>query len=389
MKKRIIVFVVITISIVCVLVYNFYTKRNNVLASSSENLEYKISKAEKIEIEEIINGNIPEENSDEYKVEEIILEYTTIYRNNSSLANGSIQVVQEGREGIQEVVIKTTEVEGEIIEEQISSKIIKSSVEKIVEVGTGNFVSKKAKVGDVVYISSDRAELKLEPNNESEKMITLGKDEEVRIEEIVSSWYKVSVGQRIGYVKIESTTTKKEIVDDVIVEENNTNINSNISMSINLSKPSGLSLSQFEKVLTDSKDVNGIFKINAKYFYYMEEQYGINGIFVAAVGVHESAWGTSKISLDKNNLFGYGAYDSDPYNGAYSFDNYAEGIDLVSRVFVKYYLHPKGTSIYGGETAVATYYNGATLSGVNTRYATDKNWANAVFKHMEYLYNKL
>ena len=62
---------------------------------------------------------------------------------------------------------------------------------------------------------------------------------------------------------------------------------------------------------------------------------------------------------------------------------------MIARVFVKYYLNPKGTPIYGGETAAGTYYEGATLSAVNKRYATDKNWANGVYKWMTYLYNKL
>ena len=82
---------------------------------------------------------------------------------------------------------------------------------------------------------------------------------------------------------------------------------------------------------------------NAKYFYYIEKQYNINGIFVASIGIHESNWGTSKISKDKKNLFGYGAYDTNPYNGAYNFSNYSESIDLIARVLVKYYLNPKGT----------------------------------------------
>ena len=47
------------------------------------------------------------------------------------------------------------------------------------------------------------------------------------------------------------------------------------------------------------------------------------------------------------------------------------------------------TSIYGGETAIGTYYNGATLNGINKKYASDKNWANSVYSHMQYLYNKL
>ena len=163
----------------------------------------------------------------------------------------------------------------------------------------------------------------------------------------------------------------------------------NLDFNMALNKPSGFTLEQFTKALTDEKDKNKIFENNAKYFYYIEKQYNINGMFVAAVGIHESAWGTSKIALNKNNLFGYGAYDSNPYNGAYTFDDYAEAIDLVSRVFVKFYLNPKGTTIYDGQAASGKYYSGNTLSAVNKRYATDKNWANGVFSHMQYLYNKI
>ena len=61
----------------------------------------------------------------------------------------------------------------------------------------------------------------------------------------------------------------------------------------------------------------------------------------------------------------------------------------MARVFVKYYLNPAGTSIYGGEKALGTYYNGPNLSGINKKYATDKNWANGVFTQMKFLYNNL
>ena len=155
-----------------------------------------------------------------------------------------------------------------------------------------------------------------------------------------------------------------------------------------LNKPSGFTLEQFKKVLTDSKDKNKIFEKNAEYFYYIEKEYGINGIFVASIGIHESAWGTSKIAKNKYNLFGYGAYDSNPYNGAYKFENYSESIDLIARVLVKYYINPKGTDIYDNQKANGKYYNGNTLSGVNKKYATDKNWANCVYKYMKYLYGK-
>lgn len=157
-----------------------------------------------------------------------------------------------------------------------------------------------------------------------------------------------------------------------------------------LDSPSGLTLEQFKNILSGiSADKNRIFENNAEYFYYAEKQYGVNGIFLIAVGIHESGWGTSYIALNKRNLFGYGAYDSSPYSSAYSYNDYAESIDLIARVFVKYYLKPSGTQIYDGNIASGTYYNGATLTGVNTKYATDKNWANAVYSYMKMLYERI
>ena len=231
-------------------------------------------------------------------------------------------------------------------------------------------------------------------NNESEKVGTLLQNAKVELLEINNDWYKVHSNGITGWVKSEALTY---INPNLTIEEiensyggiTKTTALSNLSFNMNLNKPSGLSLEQFKKVLTDDKDKNKIFEKNAEYFYYIEKQYGINGIFVASVGIHESNWGTSNIAQNKGNLFGYGAYDSNPYNGAYKFTNYSESIDLIARVFVKYYLNPSGTNIYDGEKATGQYYNGNTLSAVNKKYATDKNWANSVYAYMKYLYNKL
>ena len=183
--------------------------------------------------------------------------------------------------------------------------------------------------------------------------------------------------------KIVAIGTKQKVSDSAVSSSNALNFN----MSLN--KPSGLSLAQFEKIFANNtNDKKGIMKDNAKYFYYAEQQYNVNGIFLAAVAIHESNWGTSAMAQNKKNLFGYGAYDRAPSENAYSFGTYAEGIDMLARVFAKYYLNPKGTAIYNGEVASGNYYNGSTLTGVNTKYASDKNWANAVYKWMQYLYNK-
>lgn len=275
----------------------------------------EISNVEQINLDEIINKNT--ENigyREEISVEEVELEYITKYRNNDELYIGTKEVSQKGRNGIQKITTKITyDKEGNIIkEQQMSAVVTKSSINKIIDIGT----------------------------------------------------------------KKRTTNSNKQ----------STITGLNFNMALN--KPSGFTLEQFKNILKDSKDKNKIFQENAEYFYYIEEQYGINGIFVAAVGIHESGWGTSKIAKNKYNLFGYGAYDSNPYNGAYTFENYSESIDLIARVFVKYYLNPKGTKIYDNQKASGKYYNGNTLSAVNKKYATDKNWANAVYKHMKYLYEK-
>ena len=145
-------------------------------------------------------------------------------------------------------------------------------------------------------------------------------------------------------IYVEPEKPKKVIVD--------TNQSSKkLDFDVALNKPSGFTLEQFKIALSDNKDKNKIFEKNSEYFYYLESEYSINGIFIAAMGIHESSWGTSKLAINKYNLFGYGAYDSNPYNGAYTFSSYSESIDLIARVMAKYYLNPPGKIIYDGQVA--------------------------------------
>lgn len=383
----------ILIILYSIIFYNYFFTSNEVLAkeTSAETTaapDVIISTAEKVDLDNIIENNTKNMQKEEYTKEETTLEYITKYQQNTNLAKGKIQVVQEGREGIQEITKKRIYENGELKEEkQVSSKVTKAAVNKIVEIGAGSKTSNyKIQKGDTVYITSDRANIMLEPDENSEKITTLSKQTNLKVLEVKNDWYKINTQGTTGYIKIENTGYDEKEEPE---ENKTTNSVTKLDFNMALNKPSGLTLEQFKKVLKDSKDTNKIFEKNAEYFYYIEKQYNINGIFVASVGIHESAWGTSKIALAKHNLFGYGAYDSNPYNGAYQFTDYSEAIDLIARVFVKYYINPKGTSIYGGEKAAGTYYVSPTLNGVNTKYATDKNWANGVYSHMKYLYNKL
>lgn len=348
-------------------------------------------------IKEYIKKNTEEIVTEKIERKETDIEFTTQYRNNNSLAKGKIQVVQEGQDGKQNAIIKSTYVNGVLTsEKQISSEITKVAVDKIVEVGTAAYSNNYVPiVGDTLEVTSRTLAIKLTNSEASETIITINKGDKVTLKERQDEWYYISLGNGMNGFAPANCLTYFDPYAGTDGDENNPQytkeqLTQDLGFSMLLNKRSGLSLEQFKKVLSGNEDDEyKLFEENAEYFYYVEQQYNINGLFVAAVGIHESAWGTSEIARDKRNIFGYMAYDSDPYNSASNFSSCAEGIDLVARVFVKYYLNPEGTPIYNGETAVASYYNGATLTGVNQRYATDKNWANAVYKWMVYLYNRL
>lgn len=348
-----------------------------------------------IDIDDIIAKNLNESGKEKIETEVVELEYETEYQNNDKLPKGMVKVLQQGQDGKQELIIKK-EYKGdeEISNEQIGRKILTPCVNKIVEVGTAAYYDKrKIKSGDTVYSTPYTLALREENKKDAEVIITIKQDSKLKIIKKSNSWYYVQYDSYYGWVEQDCVTYINKNTNNY--NNNNTKhskaeLLSKLNKNMNLMQPSGLTLEQFKKVLSnDSQDKNKVFEENAEYFYYIEQQYGINGVFVAAIGIHESAWGTSKIATNKKNLFGYGAYDMSAYSSAYSYNGYAAGIDMIARVLVKHYLNPAGTSIYNGEVATGRYYCGRTLSAVNKKYASDKNWNNSVYKWMQYLYNKL
>ena len=153
--------------------YNKYFEKNNVYAkeTSIEIENIKISNAKPINIEEVINKNSSIKERIEYVTEDIELEYITKYKDNDLLPKGTIQVTQEGRQGKQQIIKKKVYQNDELIsEEQVSCKVTKAAINKIVEVGTARYKSNyKIKVGDTLYVTSDRLSVMIEPNENSRK----------------------------------------------------------------------------------------------------------------------------------------------------------------------------------------------------------------------------
>ncbi len=356
----------------------------------------KQNKSKQIDLENVISQNESEIITEKIEKQEKDIEFTTIYRQNESLAKGKIQTLQEGSDGSQDAIIKKIYKNGEIIsEEQISSEIKRVAIDKIVEIGTAQYSNNYVPiVGDELKVTSNTLAVRVDPNFDAQKLITIEAGDIVVLKAKQDDWYYIMFNGYLGWAPMDCLTYNNPNGlgdgDENNIQYTKEELTQDLGFSMLLNKKSNLSLEQFRKILgNDSSDRNNVFSENADYFYYAEKQYNINGVFLAAIGIHESGWGTSSISLKKKNLFGYGAYDRDPSGSASTFNTYAEGIDLVARVLVKYYLNPAGTDIYNGEKAVATYYKGATLTAVNKSYASDKNWANGVYRWMMYLYNKL
>lgn len=308
-------------------------------------------------------------------------------------------------------IIKTKLSKEIITEEIISSKEIEWLVDEYDGiVNIEDIIQQNVQEEIRTVIETQIVELEYQTEYQNTSNLALGtikvlnKGEDGKQELIIKKEYKGETlisDEQIGRRVVTPAINKiiqigKGSFENVINNSNNVEEHSKkellktLSKNMALNKPSGLTLNQFKKIFeNEAKDKNGVFKGNAEYFYYVEQTYGINGVFVAAIGIHESAWGTSKIATNKNNLFGYGAYDMNAYASAYKYNGYAAGIDMIARVLMKNYLNPKGTTLYNDEKATGKYYNGNTLSAVNKKYATDNKWADSVYTWMCYLYNKL
>lgn len=93
-----------------------------------------------------------------------------------------------------------------------------------------------------------------------------------------------------------------------------------------------------------------------------EDTYNVNASFSYAVARLESGNGTSSIYKDKNNAFGLGAHDSDPYNLAISSTSNADGFYKFAG-FIKSRFFDNG--IY-------------TLNEISPIYCSSSSWAQQV-----------
>ncbi len=102
--------------------------------------------------------------------------------------------------------------------------------------------------------------------------------------------------------------------------------------------------------------------------------HGLSAYYLAAHAAWASAWGTSAIATNKNNLFGYGATPSCPYDCAVPFNSREESISFVAPLVKADYLTPGGR-----------FYTAPTLAGMEPIFSGDPAWAEGISTIMNLL----
>ena len=377
--------------IIIALIVSFFKNRIFATNTNDEEKETLVAFEQNQKSVDVIQVMLDNTDSNKKMVnEQRVVEFQTEYEDNPNLPKDEEKVKQEGKNG----KVQVTALQGYQNNEMVSEDIIESTtleevVTKIIYKGTSEFLKKyKVHIDDQMYLL-EAEDLKEAATDDSTTICKVPRYLNVKLKEAGEEWIKVTYNGKDGYLKTTNITS--EAVTPIIKEKNRVaTLKNNLNIDMDLSSPSGLTLSDYKTVLSNNlSDQNKIFEQNAEVFYKAEQKYKVNGIFIAAVGIHESAWGTSKIASDKKNLFGFTAYDSDPYNSATTFDSYENAINKVAETLSTKYLHTAGTKIGDDLIATGAYFNGTTAKSVNVRYASDEAWADKVFNYMQYLYGKL
>lgn len=103
-------------------------------------------------------------------------------------------------------------------------------------------------------------------------------------------------------------------------------------------------------------------------FVQAQNENSVNAALVFGLACNESGWGRSKIAMNKNNIFGHNAVDSDPANQANSYENPTQSILSHAKVWVA------DGYIYPGDWRYNGPHFGDKLSGMNVEYASDPYW---------------
>lgn len=181
---------------------------------------------------------------------------------------------------------------------------------------------------------------------------------------------KIEEQERAAVEVTNRSSEEHRTVETVEIEERT--INLELTVDSDLRVISNLSADEFNKMLSNTA-LNGL----GNTLEQAEKEHSVNGLYLMGLACIESAYGTSSFARNRNNLVGWGAYDSNP-NSAKYFNSKDECILYVAEKLKNNYL-----------TEGACYFNGYSAKAVDIRYCTDKQHANKIINIVNNLKGEL
>ena len=200
---------------------------------------------------------------------------------------------------------------------------------------------------------------------------------------VANNYSKVTVGKAPSWM---SSGVKYYSYDGIYFYTNWQNIRVNGQGAVNQNNPfynyyqylpfrskTNYSANAIDSYTNNNGGTGGKLVNTGQYFYAVQDNYGINGALQYAMGIHESGWGKSSLSIDKNNLFGMNATDNNPYGNGTSFPTVEAGINYHADRYLSWgYTDPLDDWRYFGS------HVGNKGSGMNVKYASDPFWGEKI-----------
>ncbi len=184
--------------------------------------------------------------------------------------------------------------------------------------------------------------------------------------------YSIRVDNAKHYLDAGMTTDKKYYSDDGIhfySDKAKTKLVAtcyNYYQFLPLRSKTDISASSLDGFLKSVKGSSSVMNGKGDAFIQAQNTYGCNALIVYAMACLESAYGTSGYATNRNNLFGWSAYDDSPNNASY-FSSVQVCVNEQMGRNLNWFMDYTNRRYFG--TCV-----GNKGSGINVQYASDPYW---------------
>lgn len=161
---------------------------------------------------------------------------------------------------------------------------------------------------------------------------------------------------------------------DVIEENNKMSTERNLTLTVDsdLRVASNITAEEIDKMLSGT-NLEGL----GVAFVEAEEKYNVNALYMMGLACVESGYGSSAFAVNRNNLYGWNAVDSNPDKATYFKSKEESTLYVASKLKANYL------------TEGGAYHEGFSAKSIDVHYCTDKEHAQKIVNTVNELLRKL